>query len=350
MRILYGVAGEGFGHSSRALVVADYLEKKGHDVVIMTYGRAYKVLKKRFKVFKVKGLHLIFQRSILKKRRTFAYNLENFSKNIRRWKRFHSLMRDFNPDLCISDMEPIVPILRNWYKLPLICLDNQHRITNLRIDVPKRYYGDYLLAKGVVNSFVKRADYFIIASFSKTPILKRNTFIVPPIIREKVRRIEKKRYGKKILVYLTKKDRGVIKILKNTKENFVIYSYNKFRKKGNLEFKTKESFISDLKNCKAIIGTAGFTLISEAIYLDKPYFALPLKGQFEQTLNALFLKKAGFGEYSESLTEREFENFLENLGKYKKKLQKYKPDYRRLFKVLDSVLKKLEISRFYGLE
>lgn len=28
MKILYGVAGEGFGHSSRALIIASYLEKK----------------------------------------------------------------------------------------------------------------------------------------------------------------------------------------------------------------------------------------------------------------------------------------------------------------------------------
>jgi len=74
MKILYGVAGEGYGHSSRALILADYLEKKGHEVIILTYGQAYKVLKKRFKCFKVKGLHLIFEKSILRKRKTVKYN------------------------------------------------------------------------------------------------------------------------------------------------------------------------------------------------------------------------------------------------------------------------------------
>ena len=343
MRILYGVAGEGFGHSSRALSIGDYLEKKGHKVVIMTYGQAYKVLKKRFKIFKVKGLHLKYKRSILHKRKTIAYNLENFPKNLRRWRKFHKLMKEFKPDLCISDMEPIVPILRNWYNLPLICIDNQHRMTNLDIKVPKKYYRDFVIAREVTDAFVRKADYFIITSFAGAKIKKKNTIVVPPIIRESVKSARKKeRYGEKILVYLNKKDRQVLGVLKKINEKFIVYGYNKKKRKGNIEFRKRETFLRDLKDCKAIIATAGFTLLSEATYLNKPYLALPLKGQFEQMLNALFLKKAGFGEYSEDLSEGEVRDFLKNLGKYKKKLRAYSPDYDKLFKILDKVLRKFE--------
>lgn len=130
--------------------------------------------------------------------------------------------------------------------------------------------------------------------------------------------------------------------MKRIDESFIVYGYNKKRRKGNLEFRTRESFLQDLRDCKAVIGTAGFTLMSEAIYLNKPYFALPLKGQFEQVLNALFLRKAGFGDYSENLDNREVEKFLGNLREYRKKLQKYRPDCDKLFKVLDRVLRKLE--------
>ncbi len=341
MRILYGLAGEGFGHSSRALVIVKYLEEQGHEVLLMTYGQAYKVLKNKFRVFKVKGLHLVFEKSLLKKRKTIKYNLDNFPKNFWRWKKFHKLMKDFKPDLCISDMEPIVPILRNWYKLPLISIDNQHRLTNLEINIPKKYYSDYLLAKSVVESFVKRADYFIITSFSKNKIKKKNSFVVPPIIREKVKKI-KPVVGDKILVYLTKKDKNILKVLNSIGEQFVVYGYNCNKRKANLEFKTREYFLKDLSDCKAIIATAGFTLISESIYLKKPYLALPLKGQFEQTLNALFLKENNFGDYTEDLTKEEIVNFLKNLKKYRTNLKKYNPDYNMLYKVLDKCLKKFE--------
>ncbi len=338
MRILYGVAGEGFGHSSRALAIASYLEKKGHEVVILTYGQAYKVLKKRFKVFKVRGFRLKYKRGVLNVKKTIGYNFKYFISNIFGGKRFDRLMRTFKPDLCISDMEPIVPVLRNQYKLPLICIDNQHRLTNLQLNIPKKYYQDYLLAKLTIAAFVRKADYFIVTSFARAKILKKNTLLVPPIIREGVRKL-KGRYGRKILVYLNKKDRHVLNILKKIDEEFVVYGYGKSGRKENLLFKTRESFLSDLRDCKAIIATAGFTLASEAIYLNKPYLALPLKGQFEQMLNALFLKKAGFGEYTEYLTEEEVRDFLKNLEKYKRKLRAYNPDYDKLFKVLDKVLK-----------
>ena len=337
MRILYGVCGDGFGHSSRALIVADYLKKKGHDVKIITYGRAYKVLKDKFDVFKVSGLQMIFVRGVLKKRKTMKYNLENFPKNLKKWKRFHKLMNEFKPDLCISDMDPIVPMLRNWYNLPLISFDNQHRITNLKFDVPKKYYKDYLLAKNVVNAFVRKADYFVIVSFTQIKNIKKNTFVVPPIIRENIKKIKPKFDGK-ILVYLTRKNSSVLRILKTIDENFVVYGYNIKKKDKNLEFKKRETFLKDLSKCKAIIATSGFTLMAESLYLKKPYFALPLKGQFEQTLNALFLKKSGFGDYAEDITKKDVDNFLDNLDNYRKKLKRYAPNYNKLFDVLDRIL------------
>ena len=342
MNILYGVCGEGFGHSSRALVIGKYLESKGYRVVIVTYGQAYKVLKNKFKIFKIKGAHMIFREGILKKRKTLIYNLKNFSSNIRKSKKIYRLMKELKPELCISDMEPVVPILSNWYRLPLISIDNQHRFSNLKINVPKKYKKDYLMAKEVVNLFVRRAKYFIVTSFADASVKesKKNTIIIPPIIREDVKNLKPK-YGNQILVYLNKADRKVLDVLGRINEKFVIYGYDVKRKKGNLEFKTRESFLKELNECKAIIATSGFTLISEAIYLRKPYLALPLKGQFEQVFNSLFLKKAGFGEYSEELNEKEVLDFLSNLDKYKIKLRSYNPDYDKLFKALDSVLREV---------
>ena len=340
MKILYGVAGVGFGHSSRALVIVKHLEDKGHQVKIITYGDGYRVLKKTFDCFKVNGLNLIFKRGILRKRLTAKYNLENFPKNFRKWKKFYKLMTEFQPDLCISDMEPIVPVLSFWYKIPLISIDNQHRLTNLEINVPTKYKKDFLIAKEVVNLFVRKADKFIVASFANSPIVKKNTIIVPPIIRKEVCELKSKS-GDKILVYLSKSDKKILNVLKKINKSFVVYGFNCRRKKGNIEFKTREGFLNDLENCKGVIGTAGFSLMGEAIYLNKPYLALPLKGQFEQVLNALFLKKAGFGDYSEELTEKDVVYFLHKLNDYKNKLKKYNPDKNKLFKVLDNCLEVL---------
>jgi uncharacterized protein (TIGR00661 family) len=344
MNILYGVAGEGFGHSSRTKVVANYLQKKGHKVKIITYAQGCEALKDDFDVFEVKGLHIVFEKSVLKKRKTIATNINNFSDNIKRLKEFDNLIKTFSPDLCISDMEPIVPIISNWYDLPLMSFDNQHRISHLKFDVPKEDYPDYVIAKEVIKAIVKRADYYIITSFAEMPIkekYKEITAIIPPILREEVKNLHPKR-GEKILVYLTKKDDSLLSILKEFEEEFAVYGYNKNKKEDNLEFKTKEFFLNDLACCKAVIATAGYTLISESLYLKKPYLALPLKGQFEQLLNAIFLKNSGFGDYTRELTEKDLGYFLYKMKKYEKNLQNYNPDYDKLYKVLDETIERIK--------
>ncbi len=196
MRILYGVSGEGYGHSSRALVLGKYLEKRGHEVVILTYGKAYKVLKRKFKTFKVRGLHFKTKKGVLDKYKTLKYNLKNFPRNLWKWKKFQKLLIEFRPELCISDMEPIIPILAFWNKIPLISFDNQHRLTNFEFEVPDKYKQSFILARRVVNVIVKRAKYFVVTSFVNMKKIKGNTIIVPPIIREDVRKLKNKRENK----------------------------------------------------------------------------------------------------------------------------------------------------------
>lgn len=337
MKILYGVSGDGFGHSSRAKVVGGYLREWGHDVKILTYGRAYEVLKDEFDIFEVSGMEVQFVKGELKKRSTIKYNAKVVADNLSKWRRFHNLMTEYDPDICISDMEPIVPVLRFWFKKPLICLDNQHRITNLKLDVPKKYYADYLVAKTVVENFVSKAEHFIVTSFSESEIKEPDTTLVPPVIREEVRNVEATD-GDKVLVYLTRENQDVIDIIERFDEEFVVFGYNVNKIEKNLEYKERDFFLDELKACKGIIATAGFTLMSEALYLKKPYLALPLKGQFEQILNALFLKQAGFGDYSDELQEGEVADFLDNIGSYREKLKDYKLDFNKLPDTLKRVL------------
>ncbi len=337
MKILYGVSGDGFGHSSRAKVVGSFLMDWGHDVKVLTYGRAYEVLKNEFDIFEVSGMEIQFVEGELKKRPTIKHNVKVIADNLSKWRRFDTLMKDYDPDFCISDMEPIVPILRFWFKKPLICLDNQHRITHLRLDVPKKYYADYMIAKTVVANFVSKADHFIITSFSNPKIKEPNTTIVPPVIREEVKRLLPSE-GHKVLVYLTRENQNVINILKQLNEEFVVFGYNVNRTENNLEFKERDFFLDELKHCKGIIATAGFTLMSEALYLKKPYLALPLKGQFEQILNALFLKQAGYGDYSDDLQEEEVSAFLANMESYRENLNHYEVDFQKLPRTLKRVI------------
>ena len=79
MKILYGVCGEGFGHSSRAKVIINHLQKKGHKVLIITYGKAYPILK-NFNTIKVEGITLSFKKERLSLQDTISYNIKTMDK------------------------------------------------------------------------------------------------------------------------------------------------------------------------------------------------------------------------------------------------------------------------------
>ena len=350
MRILYGVCGEGFGHSSRAIYMVHHLIERGHKVLIFSYGQAVDVLRREgFDVFEIRGVHLSFREGVLSVSRTLKNVLETLYENIRNWKEMKSRVEGFGADVCISDMELVVPIISFIYRLPLISLDNQHRLTHLDVRVPRRYRRDFFIARKAVKRVVSRADAFIILSFVRGAVVRdrEKSFVVDPILRKEVLGSRKQlRRGDYVLVYLTKRDEGILRVLRQIDERFVVYVYGSRRRGrlGNMVFRDIGlGFLRDLVGCKGVIGSAGFTLISEALYLGKPYFALPLRGQFEQTLNALFLKQAGYGMFSEDLKREEVEGFLNSLRKYEKRVVRRRIDSGEAARVLDRVLR--EISR-----
>ena len=49
-RVLYGVSGEGSGHSSRALEIGRYLQSQGHEVHVVSYDRGLRNLAPHFTV------------------------------------------------------------------------------------------------------------------------------------------------------------------------------------------------------------------------------------------------------------------------------------------------------------
>ena len=77
--------------------------------------------------------------------------------------------------------------------------------------------------------------------------------------------------------------REMIKHLEQLGHTIKVVSYDRTDRDGSLVYKnfSKVGFLEDLASCKAVMATAGFTLMMESFYLRKPYLALPMRGQFE---------------------------------------------------------------------
>jgi uncharacterized protein (TIGR00661 family) len=101
---------------------------------------------------------------------------------------------------------------------------------------------------------------------------------------------------------------------------------------ANLTFRpfSEAAFIDDLRTSRAVVAGGGYTLMSEAVYLRKPVLSLPVKGQFEQTLNALYLEKLSYGRHAKVLDKQTLDSFLADVPRCAQALEGYSQDGNRL--------------------
>lgn len=351
MNILYGVQGEGMGHATRSKVVIDYLLQK-HNVHIVASSRAYQFLNTSFpnRVHEIEGLHFAFKDSAVSKKDTLLLNLKNAPKLIfKNFREYLTIKKDFKVDLVISDFETFINLFAKRFKLPLISIDNMQIIDRciLDINVPTNEKKNYLISKSIVKLKVPNANHYFITSFFDAGIRKKNTTIVPPIVRDLIIKAKVKK-EKHILMYQTSsKQSDVAKILHQLPEQlFYVYGLNKDLIDKNVVFKlfSEDGFVSDLASAKAVIANGGFSFISEAVYLQKPIFSFPLKNQFEQFVNAAYIDKMGFGLHVDDMNENDLKTFLNNLPTYSNNLKKYSQTGNKvLAELLNNKIDELQI-------
>jgi len=358
-KIIYGLAGEGMGHATRSKVVIQHLLSKGHDVHVVASHRAYDFLAKSFpKITRIPGLQMKYKDNRVLKMSTVWENIrhkkgEDAKKAIELVK---GIIKEDRPDLIITDYEPIVAHLAgmmSWdavmgkNKIPLVSIDNMHVISNCKLDVPKKFRDDYLVVKYGNDLMVPPQNVceYLVTTFFYPKVKRRKTILIPSLIRDAV--INKKPSdGSHILVYQTSKSyTSMFDIMKSFKrEKFVVYGFNVSKRDKNLVFRkfSENGFINDLASCKAAITNGGFTMMSEAVFLGKPVLSVPVKRHFEQICNALYLDRAGYGEFHEELTSSALAGFLYKLQDYKHNLKKYRQkDNSKSLGVVDKVVSKI---------
>src|ERR1044071_7209411 len=105
--ILYGVNGEGSGHSNRALEVLSHLQARGHTLHVVSFDRGLRNLQERFEVTEIYGLRLAYVNNQVRYRRTITSNLMAAGKRARSSAQLSGLADEWKIDLVITDFEPL---------------------------------------------------------------------------------------------------------------------------------------------------------------------------------------------------------------------------------------------------
>ena len=79
----------------------------------------------------------------------------------------------------------------------------------------------------------------------------------------------------------------------------MVYGFDEDRHRRQPHFKknSEPGFLDDLASCRYVVCGGSHTLLSEALYYGKPVISFPIKGAFEQFLNAFYLERLGYGRY-----------------------------------------------------
>jgi uncharacterized protein (TIGR00661 family) len=339
--ILYGVNGEGAGHSTRAKEVLTHLVNQGHNVHVASFDRGLQNLNDRFNVIEIYGFRFAYVNNRVRYKRTIAKNLITVPYAAKSLSQLNALVEKEKINLVITDFEPLTCHVGHKRRLPVISIDNQHCLTNAAVSYPKQYRRDAAAAKLVTKLMTPRASAYLVISFFSAPIRKRNTFLFPPLLRQQILAATPTE-GDHVLVYVTSPAPALAKLLGSIRSRFVAYGFGREGSDGNIIFKkpSLDGFFSDLVSARAIIANSGFSLVTEALHLGKPYLAVPVSHQFEQIFNAYWLEKSGYGAYWEDLNKERVESFLFNLPHCRESLANYpRQGNQALLQKLDGLIR-----------
>jgi uncharacterized protein (TIGR00661 family) len=345
VKILYSIMGEGRGHSTRSVALIQKLEKK-HKIKIIVAGKnAYEYIKNYYPdAIQFQGVNLFYKKNKVDRIGTAKHYLKDFlAKYPKSLKIIYTTIRNFKPDIVITDFEGSVAYIAKTLGYKVMCVCNNHAMTKLEYDVPKRYMSDFRETKFIVNAIFPKIDYHLITTFFYPPMKEDNVYLFPPILRDKILKLKPYKSDYVLIYQTSDSNKKLVEQLKKIKHKFIVYGFNVDKKEDNLIFKSfsEKEFIKDLEGCKAVIANGGYSLISEALSLHKPILSIPIRGQFEQILNAMFIKKLGYGEIYDTITVNRITDFIKNLKRYESNLKDFKrEDNSKILAKIEEIIKK----------
>jgi uncharacterized protein (TIGR00661 family) len=377
-KILYGVCGIGMGHTLRQQTIIDHFARNS-TIVIFAYGDSYRHFQNRYR--SAPNVHVV-QVSVPfymggaegldfagTATRPGNFTEDTLAINCNAMARAQAVLG--RPDLVITDYEPVAAQYAYATGAPLVTIDQQSKY--LIGQFPSLLHGQGFADEVQrLRMFFPRAEARFACSFFKvaSPACKppERVTIVPPVLSDAVLGMRRDRRAtargaRDILVYVSSQREFSLSTMQIAAilaaqptwrfHLFVPASAMPDDKAlaalpGNVNvYRTGDArFYEVLQRCAGIITTAGHSLLSEAMYLHKPVYALPLP-VYEQQMNAHTIEVNGFGIGRPHLTEPQLAEFLGGLPDFAANIRKDK-------KVLvrgsgdERIIRYLE-RRFFGL-
>ena len=321
IRALFTVQGEGRGHLTQAIALADMLRRNGHEVVDVLVGKShsrdlpaffYEKIEAPVTIYDAPSLIFKKDKKRINKTKTLFHNA-----NIKKIMYYgdsivliHEHIKASKPDLLINFYEILPGFAQVRFRIdtPYVHVGHQYLLRHPDYVHGKEDGQDHILLRlhatlnGIGATKTLALSFYPMKSFPR-----EHLSVVPPLLRKEVLEL-KPTTGDYILGYMLNQGyeseiRAWHKIHPEVKLHF-------FWDKNDapetlvvddtltLHRINDELFLKYMAGCKGYITTAGFESVCEAMYLNKPVMMIP--AHIEQEINAADAESIGGGIESDN--------------------------------------------------
>jgi uncharacterized protein (TIGR00661 family) len=363
MKIVFIIQGEGRGHLTQAISLAQQLQSSNHTLVACLVGMIEidtftSIIENEIDspVHYFDSPNLIYNQESkgLSLRKTITQNFFRIPKHNTSLNKIKGWMEQYKPDLIINFYDFLAGIYQLRFPFsapPMVCIGHQYLLLHKSFQFPEKNKLDRFLVNLNSRITALRAKKMLALSFNVYENHK-NIISVPPLLRNSVFAEPKGNFSY-FVAYLTN-----AQLLANLAEwhlnhqNVEIHCFTKSDSSCGVKQLHKNLFVHNLDaskflrlmaNAKGLITTAGFESVCEAIYFGKPVMMVPVTNHFEQKCNAHDAVRYGAGIAQENFNLDQFIAFVESYNSPSTTFQEWiKEGKVRIIKELDALESNLQ--------
>lgn len=306
LRVAFVVQGEGRGHLSQALALAQMLKKWKYELVAVYVGRS-----------RLRSLPSYFTSKIgvpieefsspnftpdknnqgIKVVESLTKGALNLPKYLRISRKLVKDLQSHKPDLVINFYDPLVGLSQIFWKLkvPLLSIGHQYMIYHPDFEMPSKPRFDRAGLKTLTFISQIGTDLRLALSFYPKETSQKRLAVVPPLLRNEITRLAVSDEGHVLIYVLNSGYADEIMEWHKRNSDTVVHCFwdnyekpNPYKPHPNLWFHHLDDvlFLEKMASCKVLLTTSGFESVCEAMYLTKPVAMVPVKGHYEQKVNS----------------------------------------------------------------
>lgn len=313
MKFLFIIQGEGRGHLTQAIALAELIRGAGHQVCGALVGsadgqRVQNFFREAFgaEITPFASPALVYNRKT--KALSLPHTLTAAGRHLPRYlsglRKIRQVVNVKQPDLVINFYDVLGGLHSRFFpqKCPMICVAHQYLMQHRHFEHPKGHALDRFLVN--LNSCLTALGAARKLALSFYPgESDGNIRIVPPLLRQDLWHLDTPEENF-FLAYVTQQAmaEGIMDWQQRHPE-VEVHCFTDGPLAGevrpNLHFHPIDAgkFLERMRTCRGLISTAGFESVAEAMLLGKPVLMVPLRRHYEQTCNAVDAERAGAGIY-----------------------------------------------------